>query len=104
AGMGAAVATQEADFDAVPEVPTGGFEADAVLPVPDPPGAGGASGNPVLGAGDEEGAVSNEVAPRDHGGPVGTADGHYAKLAITGWDDGIFDLTWAYAGPGHLGF
>jgi hypothetical protein len=73
----------------------GTFEADRMI---DGPG-GSYSGNPILA--DWFDGTQTATAPRDVAFLLHTADGGYAKMKVTSWTSGVFDLDWSYAGPGH---
>lgn len=99
-GDGGAAGPIDMPLEMITDVP-GSFEADAMIADPENPGAD-YSGNPVL-AGWYDGTQTS-TTPKDTAFVIKTADGSYAKLKVTGWNDGTFDLDWAYAGPGQEAF
>ena len=86
-------------FDDVVDVPgTGGFEIDALMPIPGPPGSGEFSGNPVLNGWYDYNPSTHAISPKAQSYLVRTASGGYAKLRITAYAGGVFNI-----GLGELG-
>lgn len=98
-GESAAVEAGSGALDALTAVPSQGMESDQMLPLPGPPGSGEFSGNPSLNRWFDYDPVSHSLSVRDVNFVIRTAVGDFAKLKILGYDDGIFRLNWAYAGP-----
>jgi hypothetical protein len=91
-GMGGAKRL-EGDFDTTLEAPSlAGFEVDAMLPIPGPPGSGEFSGNPVLNAWYDYDPTTHTVSPKAEAYVVRTASGRYAKLRIAAYAGGVFTL------------
>ncbi len=102
-GQGGAVDAGVVDFDAVREAPTAGYQADEMVSQ-GRPGETPYSGNDVLGAWFDYDPSTNTVTPRATVFSVRLADGTYAKLRFDDYDDGIYTLTYAYAGVVGVSF
>ncbi len=93
---------------AIADVTAAPVDADYVidaLAAPEyPPDAPAVTGNAVLNGWWDYDMTTHAVSPRDVTYLVRTADGDLAKLKITGWAGGIFELALAYAGPGATTF
>jgi hypothetical protein len=83
---------------------TGTFVVDAPLAVPGPPGSGTYSGNPALAGWYDYDAATHAVSPKPKAYVIRTADGGFAKLAITAYQSGTYTIDWAYAGAGRSDF
>jgi hypothetical protein len=81
--------------------PGDGYAADTMLPDPLAPGDE-YSGNAVL-AGALEFTGSATVA-KDVAFVVKTADGTFAKVKVRAYEEGMYTIDWAYAGPGQTAF
>ena len=94
---GARLATES--WDTLSTTDTVGFVRDALLPLPGPPGSGEAPGNEVLAAWYDYDPTTHAVSARpDDVYVIRGAAGDYAKLRITGWDDGVYTLELAPVG------
>lgn len=83
----------DGDFTATLDVPTTeGFEVDAMLPLPGPPGSGEFSGNPSLNGWYDYDGATHAVSPKPVAFLVRTAAGDYAKLRISAWSDGVYTI------------
>ena len=102
-GDGGAADAGDADFDRV-TVPPGTFVVDEELPLPGPPGSGTFSGNPALADWYDYDPVAHTVIPKARVYVVRTRRGDYAKMRITRYAEGVFDLQWLYAGAGRSDF
>lgn len=103
-GIGGALDPMQTELSAIESAPAGAYAIDEMLPLPGPPGSGEFSGNPVLNGWYDYDTVNHVVSPKDMAFVLRTADGGYAKLKITGYEDGVYALTWAYAGAGQIDF
>jgi hypothetical protein len=92
---GARLAPEGSAYATVDRASTLGFDDDAGLPVPGPPGSGTYSGNPALGAWYDYDPATHAVSPKPGVFLVRTADGAYAKLQIAAWVDGKYTLRLA---------
>ncbi len=80
-------------FDDVVDVPsTDGFDVDALMPIPGPPGSGEFSGNPVLNGWYDYNPTTHAISPKAQSYLVRTASGAYAKLRITSYAGGVFNI------------
>lgn len=80
------------DFASASTSPTSGFEIDAELPVPGPPGSGTSPGNPVLADWFDYDPATHEVSPKATWFLVRGAKGETYKLRINSWEDGVYTL------------
>ena len=100
-GEAAVAEVEAASLEAIVEVPSGTeFLADAMMPIPGPPGSGEESGNPALATWYDYDPETHAVSPRDAHFVLRTADGSLAKLRIAAWADGHFTIDYALAAPG----
>lgn len=103
-GGGGAVLS-ELGFDAVDAVPeSAAFTTDALAPLAGPPGSGEAPQNAVLSAWYDYNATTHAVTPKPVVFVVQLQDGSHAKLQITGYSAGSYQLRYVYAGPGRTSF
>lgn len=102
-GLGGAVLIEQ-DFDAIAAVPETGYEADAMQPLPGPPGSGEESGNGVLGGWYDYDPITHVVSPGDRSYGLLDAEGGAVKLRVLTWDDGVWTVRWSHAGPVDLDF
>lgn len=100
AGQGGAAGPIDMPLDMITDVPAT-FEVDGMIDDPESPGTQ-YSGNPILA--DWYEGTQTSTTPKDTAFVIKTADGGYAKLKISGWNNGTFDVDWAYAGPGNEAF
>ncbi|MCA9516866.1 MAG: hypothetical protein KC635_18115, partial [Myxococcales bacterium] len=91
AGLGGARLADGA-YDALVATDTVGFEVDAMLPLPGPPGSGEISANPALAGWYDYDPSSHTLAPKAQAYVVRRADGSYAKLAIVAVDGEAWSL------------
>ncbi len=104
-GVGDAAATEASSpFAEVSTAPTEGYVADEALPLPGPPGSGTYSGNAVLNGWYDYDPMTHVLSVRDVAFVVRTARGDFVKLAVEAFDDGLYTLRVAYAGPGRSAF
>ncbi|MBK6683324.1 MAG: hypothetical protein IPG45_02540 [Deltaproteobacteria bacterium] len=103
-GAGGAWVSTETSLDAVTQAPTDGYQVDALVPLPGPPGSGEISANPVLAGWYNYDPVTHAVSPKPTVFVVRTAQGDYAKLQVEGYSGGRYTLRYAYAGPASAQF
>ncbi|MEZ4267473.1 MAG: HmuY family protein [Myxococcota bacterium] len=103
-GAGGAFSAAAATFDDLGDTSALAFAADAMVPLPGPPGSGESSASPVLSAWYDYDPATHSVTPKPGIFFVRTADGGVAALSITDWADGHFTLQLLYAGAGRHGF
>lgn len=103
-GAGGAWASTETSLDAVTQAPTDGYQVDALVPLPGPPGSGEISANPVLAGWYNYDPATHAVSPKPTVFVVRTARGDYAKLQIEAYSGGRYTLRYAYAGPASTEF
>lgn len=103
-GSAGAVSAGAVTLESVTEAPESGYVADAMAPIPGPPGSGEESSNATLGAWYDYDPTTHAVSPKDATFVVKTADGSFAKVRVTSWNAGILGLSFAYAGPGTRSF
>lgn len=89
-----------AEVTAVPET----FAVDELVPLPGPPGSGEVSANPVLSDWYDYDFTTHAVSPKATVFVVRTARGDLVKVAITSYEDGVFELQWIHAGAGQSAF
>jgi len=92
AGYAGAIELPDTVWDDVTTSPTVGFDVDAMIPLPGPPGSGQFSGNAVLNGWYDYDSTTHQVSPKDTVFLVRTADGDYAKLRVLQYEDGVFTL------------
>ncbi len=92
---GARLAPAGASYAAITSATTLAHDVDVELAIPGPPGSGTFSGNPALGGWYDYDLVAHVVSPKDVVFLVRTAAGGYAKLQITAWADGVYQLRLA---------
>jgi hypothetical protein len=95
-----AVNTDTTTWDDVTECPPSGYQADALLPIPGPPGSGEYSGNPVLTEWFDYDAATHAVSSKGFVYCLQTADGTYAKLSILNYAGGQMTIRWGYQPDG----
>jgi hypothetical protein len=88
-----------AEVSAVPET----FAVDELVPLPGP-GGGEISANPVLTDWYDYDFMTHTVSPKATVFVVRTALGDFVKVAITSYEDGVFELQWIHAGAGQSAF
>ena len=98
--MAGAVNTDATAWDDVTECPADGYQADAMLPIPGPPGSGEYSGNPALAEWFDYDAATHAVSSKGFVYCLQTADGKYAKLTILNYAGGQMTIRWAYQPDG----
>ncbi len=104
-GSGVAGAVEmDTKFDDVTAAPSEGYVADEALPLPGPPGSGTYSGNAVLNGWYDYDPTTHTTTARDVAFVVRTAHGDFVKLAVQSWDDGVYTVRVAYAGPERSAF
>lgn len=92
-------------FDALQEVPaTATFLADALAALPGPPGSGEAPQNQVLSDWYNYDATTHAVSPKPAVFVVRLHDASFAKVQVTDYDAGVYQLRYTYAGPGRSSF
>lgn len=92
-GWAAARAAPEGvDYEAIDSAPTTGYQADAEVPAPGPPGSGTIIANPALDAWYDYNPASHQLSPGDRNYLIRTADGRYGRMRITGYVDGLFTV------------
>ena len=96
-GTGGAFDIESDDFATVTEAPTGGYVVDEMI-TPGQPGQPPYSGNAVLGTWFDYDPVNHIVSVRNTVFSIRLADGSYAKLRVDSFDDGLYGLTYVYAG------
>lgn len=69
-------------YEALTSTDTVGFEVDATLPAPGPPGSGEISANPALAGWYDYDPTSHTLSPKEQAYVLRRADGSYVKLAI----------------------
>jgi hypothetical protein len=89
---GARLAPEGATYEAVASATTIGYAADAMIPIPGPPGSGEFSGNPLLNAWYDYDPATHVVTSKQLVYLVRTASGGYAKLQIVDYADGVFTV------------
>lgn len=92
---GARLAPDGVAYASITSSSTLGYDIDAELPVPGPPGSGTYSGNPTLGAWYDYNPATHSVSPKPVVFLIRTAAGAYAKLQIAGWAEGKYTLRLA---------
>lgn len=104
-GAGDAAAVEaSAPFAEITIAPNEGWIEDEALPLPGPPGSGTYSGNAVLNGWYDYDPMTHVLSVRDAAFVVRTAHGDYVKLAVEAFEDGLYTLRVAYAGPGRSTF
>jgi hypothetical protein len=92
---GALLAPDGATYDSVTSAPADGYVADAMIPIPGPPGSGEYSGNPVLADWFNYDATTHAVSSKQLTYLVRTATGSYAKLQVASYASGVITLRFA---------
>lgn len=86
----------EAAYDDISTAPTIGYAADALVPLPGPPGSGEASGSPIfndtMNGWYNYNPATHQVSAKDQAYVVRTHDGQYARFAIAQYAGGVFQV------------
>jgi len=85
-GFGGALVT-DSNWEDLEATTTVGFQADAMVPVPGPPGSGEFSGNPVLNEWFDYNMDTHEATPKDVVYVIRKSSGEYAKFQILTYDN-----------------
>ncbi len=99
-GQGGALDPMASALEAVTGAPSGTITADAMLPLPGPPGSGEAPGNAVLGTWYDYNPATHAVSAKAKAFVIRTADGGWAKILITSYASGVYRVKTLYAGAG----
>lgn len=83
------------------EAPADPYTVDTTITPAFPPGALSYNANAVLEGWYDYDDATHVVSPAGDVFVVRTADGGYAKLIVTAWDDGVLSLQVLYAGAGR---
>lgn len=102
AGTGGAADAEVATLAEVTTVPAT-FAVDEMVPLPGP-GGGEISANPVLTDWYDYDFTTHTVSPKATVFVLRTARGDFVKVAITSYEDGVFELQWIHAGAGQSAF
>lgn len=103
-GTGGAIEMVGQNVDAVVSAPAKGYQLDALLPIPGPPGSGEESRNPALDGWYDYNPTTHEVSPRATTYVVRHADGDFSKVQIQNYSSGMYQVAWAYAGDATSDF
>ncbi len=103
-GQGAAQGVEGDSLDALATVDPEGWQIDAMLPEPGPPGSGEYAGNPALAGWFDYDPMTHAVSPKPMVYAVRLHDGGLARVQITGYADGRITLRYQYAGAGREAF
>lgn len=95
-----AVNTNSTDWAGVTECPSDGYQIDAMLPIPGPPGSGEYAGNPALADWFNYDPATHAVSSKGFVYCLRTADGNYAKLTIVNYASGQTTIRWRYQPDG----
>jgi hypothetical protein len=95
-GSGGERSMATTDWNAVGSCPTDGYQSDAMLPIPGPPGSGEYSGSPALADLFDYDPATHAVSSKGLVYCVRTGDGKYAKFAVVNYASGQLTLRWSY--------
>lgn len=103
-GAGGAVSAGVTSFGDLGETSDLAFAADAMAPLPGPPGSGESSANPAMSGWYAYDPATHAVSPKPELFLVRTADGGVAAVSVAAWEDGVYTLEVLYAGAGRTAF
>lgn len=92
-GNGGALDMGTTDFDAVTACPSEGYIADALMPIPGPPGSGEYSGNPALAEWFDYDPATHAVSSKGRVYCARAGDG-YGKFVITSYGSGQLTIRY----------
>jgi hypothetical protein len=98
--MAGALNTNSTDWAGTTECPADGYQVDAMLPIPGPPGSGEYSGNPALADWFNYDPATHAVSSKGLVYCLRPADGKYAKLTIVNYASGQMTIRWRYQPDG----
>ncbi|MBI4509478.1 MAG: HmuY family protein [Deltaproteobacteria bacterium] len=101
-GSAGAVSTGSKDWASITQCPADGYQVDAMLPIPGPPGSGEYSGNPALSEWFNYDPATHAVSSQGLVYCLRTADGKHAKLSIVNYASGQMTIRWRYQPDGSL--
>jgi hypothetical protein len=100
-GTAGAIATNWTSIDDEITCPQEGYEPDAMLPVPGPPGSGEFSGNPVLNGWYDYDPATHAVTTKGLVYCIRTTDDKYGAIRIKNYAGGQMTLQWRFQPSGE---